>query len=123
MTTKFPLYDSLMRDTFNKELTIKQKKQLLSRIEEIDDTGKEFVYSLIKYHFINSNKDSNENDLYKCNIISCDGGLRNLTWDLNNLPLRLRQILFKFTEINLKRQEELTEIKKSQIKMKNNNEV
>jgi hypothetical protein len=123
MTTNFPLYDSLMRDTFNKELTIKQKKLFMTRIEEIDGTGKEFIYALIKYHFINTNKDSNQNDLYKCKIISGELGLRDLTWDLNDLPLRLRQILFKFTEINQKRQEELFEIQKSQIKMKNNNDV
>lgn len=123
MTTNFPLYDSLMRDTFNKELTIKQKKLFLLRVEEIDIPGKEIIYALIKYHFMNTNKDSTQNDLYKCKIISSDGGLRDLTWDLNDLPPRLRQILFKFTEINQKRQEELIEIQKSQIKMKNNNEV
>lgn len=123
MTTTFPLYDSLMRDTFNKELTIKQKKLFLTRIEEIDETGKEFIYALIKYHFISTNKDTHQNDLYKCKIVSVDGGLRDLTWDLNDLPVRLRQILFKFTEINQKRKEELMEIQKSQIKMKNNNDV
>lgn len=123
MTTTFPLYDSLMRDTFNKELTIKQKKLFLTRIEEIDETGKEFIYALIKYHFVNTNKDTHQNDLYKCKIVSTDRGLRDLTWDLNDLPMRLRQILFKFTEINQKRQEELIEIQQSQIKMKNNNDV
>lgn len=123
MTTNFPLYDSLMRDTFNKELTIKQKKLFLTRIEDIDETGKEFIYALIKYHFISTTKDTHQNDLYKCKIVSTDGGLRDLTWDLNDLPLRLRQILFKFTEINEKRKEELMEIQKSQIKMKNSNDV
>lgn len=111
-----------MRDTFNKDLTIKQKKTLLDRVQHIDASGNEFIYALIKYHFVNTNKDAQQNDLFKCKIVSNDGGLCDLTWDMNDLPVRLRQILFKFTEINEQRQVELKDIHDSQLKMKNNND-
>jgi hypothetical protein len=121
MNNSFPLYDSLLRDTYNKDLTIKQKKMLVSRIEQIDTNGAEGVYALIKYHAIHTN-DENMSSLFNCKT-EINTGLSDITWNINNLPTRLRQILFKFTEINETRQQELKTIHESQIKMKNNNDI
>ena len=114
----FPLYETLLRDTTNKELTNKQKDVLLERIETLDQSGKELTYALIKSYFERCEKKDDVGYLFNCEIKAIDG-LNDITWDLVKLPPRLKQILFKFTEMNQQRQAELKVLVDEQIKMKN----
>ena len=118
----FPLYETLLKDTVNKELTNKQKDILLERIHTMDLSGKELTYALIKSYFERCEKKDAVGYLFDCEINTVDG-LSDFTWDLLKLPPRLKQILFKFTEINQQRQAELKVLIDEQIKMKNNQDV
>jgi len=118
----FPLYETLLRDTANKELTNKQKEVLLERIQTLDLSGKELTYALIKSYFERCEKKDGVGYLFDCEINTVDG-LSDFTWDLVKLPPRLKQILFKFTEMNQQRQTELKVLVDEQIKMKNNQDV
>ena len=114
----FPLYETLLRDTTNKDLTNKQKDLLLERIESLDLSGKELTYALIKSYFERCEKKDGVGYLFDCEIKSVDR-LNDITWDLVKLPPRLKQILFKFTEMNQQRRAELKVLVDEQIKMKN----
>lgn len=118
----FPLYETLLRDTANKELTNKQKDVLLERIQTLDLSGKELTYALIKSYFERCAKKDAVGYLFDCEINTVDGR-SDFTWDLVKLPPRLKQILFKFTEMNQQRQAELKVLVDEQIKMKNNQDV
>lgn len=118
----FPLYETLLKDTVNKELTNKQKDILLERIQTLDLSGKELTYALIKSYFERCEKKDAVGYLFDCEINTVDG-LSDFTWDLLKLPPRLKQILFKFTEMNQQRQAELKVLIDEQIKMKNNQDV
>ena len=115
----FPLYETLLRDTTNKDLTNKQKDVLLERIKKLDLSGKELTYALIKSYFERCEKKDGVGYLFNCKIETLDG-LSDITWDLTMLPPRLKQILFKFTEMNQQRQTELKLLVDEQLKMKNN---
>ena len=115
----FPLYETLLRDTVNKDLTNKQKDLLLERIQSLDQSGKELTYALIKSYFERCEKKDDQGYLFGCEIQQVHG-FSEITWDLTKLPTRLRQILFKFTEMNQQRQVELKLLVDEQIKMKNN---
>jgi hypothetical protein len=118
----FPLYETLLRDTVNKDLTNKQKDLLLERIQGLDPSGKELTYALIKAYFERCEKKDGVGYLFDCEIKTLEG-LSDITWDLTKLPPRLRQILFKFTEMNQQRQTELKLLVDEQIKMKNNQDA
>jgi len=118
----FPLYETLLKETVNKDLTNKQKDVLLERIQTLDLSGKELTYALIKSYFERCEKKDAIGYLFDCEINTVDG-LSDFTWDFVKLPPRLKQILFKFTEMNQKRQAELKMLVDEQIKMKNNKDV
>jgi hypothetical protein len=118
----FPLYETLLKDTVNKELTNKQKDVLLERIQTLDLSGKELTYALIKSYFERCEKKDAVGYLFDCEINTVNG-LSDFTWDLMKLPPRLKQILFKFTEMNQQRQAELKVLVDEQIKMNNNQDV
>ena len=107
--SKFPLYDNIIKDISKKDLTIPQKKALIKRIQKIDNNGHELIYALIRmYQTENSDQEMSftlpYNGLYVEN---------NINFDLENLPVELRQMLLKFVDVHLaKMQEENVMIKK-----------
>jgi len=105
MNDNFPLYERLLRDTTNKDLLIKEKIQFQSRVEVIDLSGRELMYALIKYHSQKSKNDVDEK-MYNCIIKNTNQTVSNLTWNIDDIPVRLRRILYKFTEIHEQHQEE-----------------
>lgn len=95
----FPLYKSLAVGLPNKDLTVLQKNDLLSTIEKMTLEGREMVYALIKCFSIE--KDQEDTIPYQ--------GQRkgeNLHFDLAKFPQELRQLLYKFSKIYKKKQEE-----------------
>lgn len=92
---EFPLYDTMISNIIDKDLTLKQKKELLQNIEKINDKGFELLYMLIKVYSIKEQKSDYIpfNGKYITN--------NNIQFDLEELPNKLKQMLFKFVNLHL----------------------
>ena len=106
--SKFPLYDSLSTDIKNKDLTATQKKSFLKKIDKIDHVGHETLYALIRMYQLENEKSSTLSLPY-------DGTHKgdNLVFDINELPQKLRHILYKFLGKHLDKMKEEKKISKN----------
>ena len=101
----FPLYDSLIKDlSGKKDLTVKQKTELIKNLNLIDQDGQELVYALIYYYYIN-NETNNESNItpYKGKTQETPSNLQNITWNLGNFPIKLRVLLHNFLTMHIKK--------------------
>jgi hypothetical protein len=90
--SKFPLYDSFSKDIIDKDLTITQKKTFIKRISKIDKNGHDLVYALIRMYQV-VNKEDNTSFTLPYNGSFTE---KDITFDLDKFPYRLKHILFKF---------------------------
>lgn len=97
----FPLYNTLLSEIKDKDLTATQKKDFLKKIEKIDQTGSELVYALIKYYYVKNEKNITTNNPYDGKMVE-----NNITYDINSFPYKLRQILYKFIQKHIKKLKE-----------------
>ena len=97
----FPLYDSLKKGISKKELTEKQKNLFIKKINTIDFFGHEMVYVLIQNYYFKNETETKDKIPYKGQILK-----KNITWNLENLPLKLQKILYKFLNMHVKRMKE-----------------
>jgi hypothetical protein len=119
MPNTFPLYDSLVVNTTNKALLLKQKKTLIDNISSMDTSSKELLYALIKYHSI---KVDDGNTLYNGEI-ETTGNLSSIKWDFAELPNQLQQVLLKFSEKEQCVKKETKIREELKLKMKNNKDI
>lgn len=91
----FPIYDTLILNAHDKDLTSIQKKWFFNQIPLLDEQGKTFVYVLIKlfaHHY----------PLLNCNWIvntpNIDNQTNDLTYDLKLFPNKLKQLLYLFLQ-------------------------
>ena len=101
----FPLYDNLSKDlSAKKDLTVKQKTDLIKNINLIDQDGQELVYALIYYYYINNETNSESNiPPYKGKSQETLSNLQNITWNLGNFPIKLRVLLHNFLTMHIKK--------------------
>jgi len=104
--SSFPLYDSLIKDIPKKDLLVKQKVEFMTKIKEVDDGGRDLVYALIQFYFIENEGNCSENLPYKGKREEVKKGKENLTWTFTDFPIKLRQILFKFVRMHVHNMEE-----------------
>jgi len=105
----FSLYTSLSSDLLEKDLTSTQKTYFLKNIKKMDLTGHELIYALVKVY---SREHSEHNSYilpYKGKFIKED-----LAFDLNNFPNKLKQMLYKFVKIHIKKMKEDQKLQKLQ---------
>jgi len=104
----FPLYDILNKEYPEKDLSIKQKEEFVSKIEKIDDTGKDLVYSLIQFYRIeNENEKLSEALPYKgIRETTSEKGKEDLSWCFTDFPIKLRHILHTFIKMHVQSMEE-----------------
>jgi hypothetical protein len=100
--SKFPLYNSLSKDLQEGDLSDIQKRTFLKRIEKIDKNGYELIYALIRMYQI-ENKEENINFTLPYGGENIDN---NIHFDLENFPIKLKQVLFKFVSIHLEKMKE-----------------
>lgn len=106
--TKFPLYDSLSKDISNKDLSVIQKRTFIKNVLNIDKDGCELIYALIKtFQIENKEEDINYSLPYKGKYDNDD-----IVFDLDNFPIKLKQILFKFVIVHLQKMKEEQTINK-----------
>lgn len=107
--SNFPLYDSLNKDFPKKDLTVKEKEEFLNKIENIDDTGRDLVYTLIQVYRSQNEKDISLDVLpYKGIREEISKGKENVTWNFTDFPIKLRHILYKFIQMHTQSMEEDT---------------
>jgi hypothetical protein len=107
--SNFPLYDSLNKDFPKKDLTVKEKEEFLNKIENIDDTGRDLVYTLIQVYRSQNEKDISLDILpYKGIREEISKGKENVTWNFTDFPIKLRHILYKFIQMHTQSMEEDT---------------
>lgn len=103
----FPLYDSLARDIPKKDLTVKQKEEFIEKFANIDENGRDLIYALIQFYNIENNDEELSEELPYSGIREkVKKGLENVTWNLIDLPQKLRHILYKFIQMHTQTMEE-----------------
>ena len=85
------LYNSLNKGLKKADMSVTEKKKLITNIDSLDQTGIDLMYVLIKYHEIVSN------EVYT----SVESETNRISWNLAHFPKCLRHILLKFTELHL----------------------
>jgi len=100
--SKFPLYDNLSKNIPTTKLNTTQKKSFIKRVEKIDKSGYELVYALIKMYQMENNEDNISFTLpYNGKYIN-----NEMTFDLDEIPGNLQQILYKFLSAHLSKMKE-----------------
>ena len=94
----FPLYESLRKGLPKKDITVKQKEDLMKKITSIDSAGKELIYILICSHYENS-PDGDKQEILPYGSSFSNG---KVEFQLTKLPIDLRQMLYKFVLMHLK---------------------
>ena len=96
----FPLYNVLKTETTSKDLTVLQKTEFVKCVPSLDQEGHDLIFALIKSFYNEEEK--------KFIQIPYGGHLNknNIDFELNNFPNKLKQILFRFVKIHMKRMEE-----------------
>jgi len=100
----FALYNTLNKDLPSKDLTAASKAELVKSISTLSESAVELVYALIKYHNMNDKKNS---DMYNQTRQNVRNATADLSWNLNDLPIKLRNILFRFVQLEERRKDEV----------------
>ena len=95
--SKFPLFDNLSKDIPTRDLLLAEKRLFMKNIDEIDKNGSELIYALIRVYQI-ENKEDNTSFTLPYNGTYVD---KNITFDLDKFPIKLKHILFKFLKVHL----------------------
>jgi hypothetical protein len=114
--TSFTLYETLNTEIPKKDLTSTQKTKLIDIISKLDPNGMELIYALIKRH---STSDKSCENLYKHSRKNTRNANCDMSWNLTDLPIHLRQILYKFVCLEEQRITEAEARINTQVKMKN----
>jgi hypothetical protein len=116
---EFTLYNTLDINIPKRDLTIAQKTKIIEIIPMLDQNGTDLLYAIIKHH--DTVIDKSSNNLYNCKkeqtVNDC---IYDLEWNMTDMPIHLRQILYKFICLEETRMNEANERIDTQIKMKNN---
>ena len=100
--SSFPIYDTLSENISQKDLTVKQKEEFMEKIKSLDQQGYELVYALIRTFQMENNDDKTTFKLpYKGKILK-----NEIKFDLEKLPNKLKQMLYKFVNIHIRSMEE-----------------
>lgn len=76
----------------SRDLTLKQKSDFISKIKDMDDKGMELIYVLMRAY-------QNDNDEEKMTYdLPYNGDMNgnSMTFNISKLPIKLRQLLYKF---------------------------
>jgi hypothetical protein len=100
--SNFPLYDSLYKDTEDKDISTAHKKIFIKKIASLDQDGHELVYALIKIYYLKYDDESGI-------VLPYNGKYVNkidITFEFNTFPNKLKNMLYKFVIVHLKKMED-----------------
>jgi hypothetical protein len=99
--TTYPLYDRLYQNTNNIKLQQLEVKQLLKNISELDHTGKEHVYLIIRIYSLRNSSCGVFELPYSIKKQENQTGKYDIQFDLIQLPVDLQRMLLSFTKMHL----------------------
>lgn len=102
----FPLYQSLSKDLPKKDLTVKQKDEFIEKVNGIDNQGRDLIYALIQVYHSENDELKVDKLPYSATTESFKKGNQNISWNLLDLPIGLRHILYKFITMHVQKLEE-----------------
>jgi hypothetical protein len=103
--TSFPLFSHLKSEVCEeeKDLSIEQKMKLVENIKKLNEQGCSLVYALIRYYQIFEAKDS---------VVENPFGMKKIKtgyrFCIDELPSLLQNLIYRFVEIHLQSQNELS---------------
>jgi hypothetical protein len=99
--SKFPLYDSLCKNNLKTDLSLNQKRLFVKRISTLDNEGHDLIYALIRMYQIETKEEMDTSVPYKGEISDT-----NILFQVDNLPISLKRILFKFASAHIEKMKE-----------------
>lgn len=102
----FPLYNSLINNIPSKDLSVKQKEELIKKVQNIDPKGRDLIFALIQFYRIENNKDTKSIIPYNGISEVSKENTENLIWSLGDFPIKLRNILYKFIIMHMQTMED-----------------
>jgi len=102
-----PLYGNLFSESIDKDLSPSQKASFMKKIIQIDIDGRNLIYMLIRVF-------RQENDMTPLSSVPYNGDLieGGLTFDLDELPFKLKRMLYGFLAIHLNKMDEEAKMSK-----------
>lgn len=94
---QFPLYSVLNVNLPSKDLTAAQKNNFIKKIPLMDKDGRELIYALIRFYNC-----ENPSPSFYDSIVSKN----SVMFDLEHFPIPLKQLLYKFILLHLKKLKE-----------------
>jgi hypothetical protein len=101
MNNTFPLFQNLISESDEKDLTQVQKKAFIKKLDKIDQDGINLIYALISSFWIYEKNELDSKIPYKGEVYDKD-----ITFDLDLFPKKLKQILYKFIQMHVKKMNE-----------------
>ena len=96
--SNFPLYDNLMKNIDDEEVTIKEQDKFMKMIKNFDLDGFEKIYCLIRIYQLENSEDKSTFKLpYGGKFVKDD-----ITFDFNEFPLELKKLLYRFAKMHTK---------------------
>lgn len=111
--SNFPLYDSLSKELSQRDLSVKEKTDFTNKVKDINDAGAELIYALIRVYQMENSEDQSTFKLpFGGKYVKND-----MKFDLEQLPNKLKHILYKFLQIHTKTMKEEVAIKETRIEI------
>lgn len=100
--SKFPLYDTLVKNIPKKDLTSEEKENIINILNTLDQDGFNILYTIIHVFAINNKTKSIQESLssgkvpFKGKKEVNDDMTCNFRWNFNDFPIKLKHIISKF---------------------------
>lgn len=103
----FPLYEILIKDVKDKELTKEEKLKLISIIPTLDQKEHDNIFTLIRIHGLKNNYSKNIFDIpYNGQNLNKNDTSQSIKFNVDKLPHIVGQLIFKFLTIHIERMSE-----------------
>jgi len=106
----FPLYDVLIKDLPDKELTKDEKMKLVSIVPSLDQNGHDIMYTLIRIHGLKTSGSGNIFDIpydgQKLDKLTNGKPTRDIKFNIEKLHPIASQLVYKFAMMHIEKMED-----------------
>lgn len=92
MSSIEPLYQQLKKESLSVDMTVEEKEEFVKLVKTLDESGNEIIYILIRLYELDTTSKSAELP-YGSKFTT-----KELKFDIENIPIQLRWIIYKFTK-------------------------
>jgi hypothetical protein len=104
-----PLYQDLIKNVTEVELTSEEKENIIKKIKKLDILGHELIYALIRCYQLEN--ETNYGTPYDGKVIQ-----KGLKFDLEKFPPQLKNLINSFIDIHLEKMKEEIKLNKNRKK-------